>query len=71
MVSVGLGVALAPLTAITNRHPAVRVLSLGSTAPSRRVLVASRHGRVHAPAEVAMRDVLQDTASAYAKIAHV
>ena len=62
MVSVGLGVALAPLTAITNRHPDVRVLSLGSTAPSRRVLVAHRPDRVHAPAESAMRRVLQDVA---------
>jgi DNA-binding transcriptional LysR family regulator len=69
MVSVGLGVALAPLTAITNRHPDVRVISLGSTAPSRRVMVASRHDRVHAAAEVAMRKELQATASAYAKAA--
>ena len=69
MVSVGLGVALAPLTAITNRHPGVRVISLGTTAPSRRVLVAHRHGRVRAPAEDAMRQVLQDVAKAYAKTA--
>jgi DNA-binding transcriptional LysR family regulator len=67
MVSVGLGVALAPLTAITNRHPDVRVLSLGSTAPSRRVLVAHRPDRVHAPAESAMRRVLQDVASDYGR----
>lgn len=67
MVSVGLGIAVAPLTAITNRHPDVRVISLGSTAPSRRVLVAHRHDRVHAPAEAVMRDVLREVASAYAQ----
>jgi DNA-binding transcriptional LysR family regulator len=69
MVSVGLGIALAPLTAITNRHPHVRVISLGSTAPSRRVLVAHRHDRVRAPAEAVMRDVLQEVARSYAKTA--
>jgi DNA-binding transcriptional LysR family regulator len=69
MVSVGLGIALAPLTAITNRHPDVRVISLGNTAPPRRVLVAHRHDRVRAPAEVAMRNVLGEVARAYAKTA--
>ena len=66
MVSVGLGIALAPLTAITNRHPHVRVISLGSTAPSRRVLVAHRHDRVRAPAEAVMGKVLHEAAQAYA-----
>jgi DNA-binding transcriptional LysR family regulator len=60
MVSVGLGIALAPLTAITNRHPHVRVISVGRTAPSRRVLVAHRHDRVRAPAEAVVRDVLRE-----------
>ncbi len=33
MVSVGLGIALAPQTAVTNPHPDVRVIPLGTTAP--------------------------------------
>ena len=33
MVSVGLGIALAPRTATVNQHPDVRVVSLGDTAP--------------------------------------
>jgi hypothetical protein len=32
MVSVGLGIALAPRTATVNQHPDVRVVSLGDTA---------------------------------------
>jgi DNA-binding transcriptional LysR family regulator len=65
MVSVGLGIALAPRTAVTNKHPDVRVLSLGSTAPSRRILVAYRHDRVRAAAEDAMGRVLQEVARDY------
>lgn len=66
MVSVGLGIALAPRTATVNQHPDVRVVSLGDTAPSRRVLVAHRQGRVRAAAELALHDVLVETASSYA-----
>lgn len=65
MVSVGLGIALAPRTAVTNKHPDVRVVSLGDTAPSRRILVAHRHDRVRAPAEDAMRQILQEVARTY------
>jgi DNA-binding transcriptional LysR family regulator len=65
MVSVGLGIALAPRTATVNQHPDVRVVSLGSTAPSRRVLVAHRAGRVRSAAELALHDVLVETASTY------
>jgi DNA-binding transcriptional LysR family regulator len=65
MVSVGLGIAFAPRTAMTNKHPDVRMVSLGNTAPARRILIARRPNRVHAPAEDAMRRVLQDVARTY------
>lgn len=62
MVSVGLGIALAPLTAVINKHPDIRVISLGATAPPRRILIGRRHDRVHAPAEAAMVAVLHQVA---------
>ncbi|MCV2489036.1 LysR family transcriptional regulator [Geodermatophilus sp. YIM 151500] len=65
MVSVGLGIALAPRTAVTNPHPDVRVISLGSTAPARRILLARRQERVPAPAEAAMVRVFTDVARTY------
>ncbi len=65
MVSVGLGIALAPRTAVTNPHPDVRVISLGSTAPARRILLARRRERVPAPAEAAMVHVFTDVARTY------
>lgn len=58
MVSVGLGIALAPQTAVVNQHPGVRVLQLGDSVPSRRVMLAQRHDRVRAPAEVAFQSML-------------
>ena len=67
MVSVGLGIALAPRTAVANKRPDVRIISLGSTAPSRRILVAYRHGRVRAAADEAMGKVLQEVARGYAR----
>ena len=45
--------------------PDVRVVSLGDTAPPRRVLVAHRRGRVRGAAELALHDVLVETASSY------
>jgi DNA-binding transcriptional LysR family regulator len=65
MVSVGLGIALAPRTAVANRHPDVRVISLGSTAPPRRIVVARRRHRVDAPSEAAMLTVMKQVANAY------
>lgn len=65
MVSVGLGIALAPRTATVNQHPDVRVISLGDSAPPRRVLVAHRGGRVRSAAELALHDVLVETSSTY------
>lgn len=65
MVSVGFGVALAPRTALTNKHPGVRIVSLGDSAPPRRIVVAHRHDRVRAPAEIAFHEVLLDMAQGY------
>ncbi len=55
MVSVGMGVAMVPKTAVALQHPDVRVISLGSAAPLRRVLLAQRQDKVYAPAEVAFQ----------------
>ena len=62
MVSVGLGVALAPRTAVVNKHPGVSIVSLGASAPSRRVLLAHRHDRVRAAAEIAFQTTLLEVA---------
>ena len=53
MVSVGLGVALVPRTAVVNKHPDVRVVSLGNSAPARRILAAYRPDRARTAAEIA------------------
>jgi DNA-binding transcriptional LysR family regulator len=48
MVSVGLGVALIPRTAMANQHPNVRMVSLGNTVQKRRIpqrTLASRKQR--------------------------
>ncbi|GAB3878840.1 LysR family transcriptional regulator [Terrabacter terrigena] len=65
MVSVGLGIALAPRTAVVNKHPNVRIVSLGDTAPHRRVLVAHRLDRVRAATEMAFQQVLSEIAAGY------
>jgi LysR family transcriptional activator of glutamate synthase operon len=62
MVSVGLGIALAPKTAVINKHPGVSVIALGKSAPSRRVLLAYRHDRVRAATEIAFQATLLDVA---------
>jgi DNA-binding transcriptional LysR family regulator len=58
MVSVGLGVALIPRTAMANQHPNVRIVSLGNTVPKRRILVGHRQERVPGAAELAFGEVL-------------
>lgn len=65
MVSVGLGVALAPRAALAMKHPDVRVVGLGRSAPARRILLAHRHDRVRAAAELAMHQVLVEIAREY------
>jgi LysR family transcriptional activator of glutamate synthase operon len=62
MVSVGMGVALVPKTAVSLQHPDVRVLSLGPSAPLRRILLAQRQDKVYAPAEVAFHSTLLEIA---------
>ena len=62
MVSVGMGVAMVPRTAVALQHPDVRVLSLGPGAPLRRVLLAQRQDKVYAPAEVAFHSTLLEVA---------
>ena len=62
MVSVGMGVAMVPPTAVALQHPDVRVLSLGAAAPLRRVLLAQRQDKVYAPAEVAFHTTLLEIA---------
>ncbi|MFC5930474.1 LysR family transcriptional regulator [Cryobacterium melibiosiphilum] len=66
MVSAGLGVALAPRTAVVNKHPGVNIVSLGTTAPSRQILLAHRHDRVRAAAEVAFQATLLEVAKLHA-----
>ncbi|MFJ2350673.1 LysR family transcriptional regulator [Glutamicibacter sp. NPDC087673] len=60
MVSVGLGIALAPKSAVMNHHPGVKILSLGQAAASRSVVLAQRRDRVRAPAENAFQTLLVD-----------
>jgi LysR family transcriptional regulator, transcription activator of glutamate synthase operon len=62
MVSVGMGVAMVPKTAVALQHPDVRVISLGPSAPLRRVLLAQRQDKVYAPAEVAFHSTLLEIA---------
>ena len=65
MVGVGLGIALAPRTAVLNRLSNIKVIPLGTTAPARRVLVARRPDRVETPAEAAFHGLLIETGSSY------
>ena len=58
MVSVGLGIALAPKSAVANHHPGVKILSLGEAAAARSVVLAQRRDRVRAPAENAFQSLL-------------
>jgi LysR family transcriptional activator of glutamate synthase operon len=59
---VGMGVAMVPKTAVALQHPDVRVLSLGKSAPLRRILLAQRQDKVYAPAEVAFHSTLLEIA---------
>lgn len=65
MVGIGVGVTLAPRTAVLNRLPNVRVISLGTTAAARRVLVAHRRDRVDSPAESAFHALLVELGAEY------
>jgi DNA-binding transcriptional LysR family regulator len=65
MVGVGFGVALAPRTAVVNRLPNIRTISLGNSVPARRVLVGHRKDRVDSPAEAAFHKLLVEIGSTY------
>jgi DNA-binding transcriptional LysR family regulator len=65
MVGAGFGVALAPRTAVVNRLATIKVISLGDTVPSRRVVVAHRRDRVDTPVESAFHKVLVEIGVAY------
>lgn len=62
MVSAGIGIAMAPQSAVTIKHPNVDILSLGTESPERRILVGQREEKVYSAAEVAFRTVLVETA---------
>jgi DNA-binding transcriptional LysR family regulator len=62
MVGVGLGIAVVPHTALAVTRPDIRVLSLGSSAPTRRILAAGRRHGITAPSDMAMLDVLRGAA---------
>ncbi|WP_262107604.1 LysR family transcriptional regulator [Arthrobacter sp. Marseille-P9274] len=62
MVSVGMGIAMVPKTAVALQHPDVTVLHLGPQAPMRRVLLAQRQDKIYAPAEVAFHSTLLEIA---------
>jgi LysR family transcriptional activator of glutamate synthase operon len=47
---------------VSLQHPDVRVLSLGPSAPLRRILLAQRQDKVYAPAEVAFHSTLLEVA---------
>lgn len=55
MVAVGLGVALAPRTALANLRDDVRVIAVSPDAPVRRIMLARLSGRRLTPAEEGMQ----------------
>jgi DNA-binding transcriptional LysR family regulator len=65
MVGIGFGIALAPRTAVLNRLPNVRVISLGTSVAARRVLVGHRRDRVDSPAEAAFHKLLLESGAGY------
>ncbi|RFC78039.1 LysR family transcriptional regulator [Streptomyces sp. AcE210] len=68
MVAAGLGIALAPRLALTNRRSDVRLLHLGSDvpAPARRILLARADRRAATPTAQAMAHILQVVAQKFA-----
>ena len=65
MVGAGLGIALAPRTAVINRPASIKVISLGGTVPSRRVLVGQRKDRADTPVEAAFHKLLVEIGASY------
>ncbi|RZQ61059.1 LysR family transcriptional regulator [Amycolatopsis suaedae] len=69
MVAAGLGIALAPRLALTNRRNDVRLVPFGSDvpAPTRRILLARPEGREPTPAAAAMTTILQAVAAKFSE----
>jgi DNA-binding transcriptional LysR family regulator len=65
MVGAGLGIALAPRTAVMNRLASIKVISLGGTVPARRVLVGQRKDRADTPVEAAFHKLLVEMGTSY------
>ena len=65
MVGAGLGIALAPRTAVMNRLASIKVISLGGTVPARRVLVGQRKDRADTPVEAAFHKLLVEIGTSY------
>ncbi|GAB2738014.1 LysR family transcriptional regulator [Salinifilum aidingensis] len=68
MVAAGLGIAIAPRLALTNRRHDVRLISFdsGVPAPTRRILLARPVNRTPTPATEVMIETLQAVASKFA-----
>lgn len=60
MVSVGIGIAMVPLSAVALQHPKVRILRVSTPLPPRRVLLAQREERAYTTAEIAFRRLTLD-----------
>lgn len=60
MVSVGIGIAMVPMSAVALQHPKVRILALDTPLPERRVLLAQREERAYTTAEIAFRRLALD-----------
>ena len=65
MVGAGLGIALAPRTAVMNRLASIKVISLGGTVPARRVLVVIARTAPHTPVETAFHKLLVEIGTSY------
>lgn len=60
MVSVGIGIAMVPLSAVALQHPKVRILNLQTQLPQRRVLLAQREERSYTISEITFRRLVLD-----------
>lgn len=64
MVSIGLGIALAPRLALTNLRSGIKVIALEPSAPTRRILLARLADRRPTPAETAAESLFHEAATA-------
>lgn len=58
MVSVGIGISIAPKSALSVQHPNVRILEIKGDSPTRRVLLGQREERALSPLEMAFKSVI-------------